>query len=51
MPAIISRHSGLGQERKRDYARVLGARAARKLESVPARIMDEVLARLAPLFE
>ncbi|MGO8693157.1 MAG: type II toxin-antitoxin system PemK/MazF family toxin [Rectinemataceae bacterium] len=29
----------------------LGARAARKLESVPARIVDEVLARLAPLFE
>jgi mRNA-degrading endonuclease toxin of MazEF toxin-antitoxin module len=29
----------------------LGARAAKKLESVPARIMDEVLARLAPLFE
>ena len=29
----------------------LGARQARKLESVPAAIMDEVLARLAPLFE
>lgn len=29
----------------------LGARHGRKLESVPAAIMDEVLARLAPLFE
>jgi mRNA-degrading endonuclease toxin of MazEF toxin-antitoxin module len=29
----------------------LGARDARKLEAVPASIMDEVLARLAPLFE
>jgi mRNA interferase ChpB len=29
----------------------LGARAARKLETVPAEIMDEVLARLVPLFE
>jgi mRNA-degrading endonuclease toxin of MazEF toxin-antitoxin module len=29
----------------------LGARAARKLEAVPASVMDEVLARLAPLFE
>jgi mRNA interferase ChpB len=29
----------------------LGARHARKLESVPAAIMDEVLARLAPIFE
>ena len=29
----------------------LGARNARKLESVPAAIMDEVLAKLAPLFE
>ena len=29
----------------------LGARAARKLESVSSPIMDEVLARLAPLFE
>lgn len=28
----------------------LAARGARKLESVPAAIMDEVLARLAPLF-
>jgi mRNA-degrading endonuclease toxin of MazEF toxin-antitoxin module len=29
----------------------LGARRACKLESVPAAIMDEVLARLAPIFE
>ena len=29
----------------------LGARGARRLEAVPAAIMDEVLARLAPLFE
>lgn len=29
----------------------LGARHARKLESVPAAIMDEVLAKVAPLFE
>jgi mRNA-degrading endonuclease toxin of MazEF toxin-antitoxin module len=29
----------------------LSARGARKLESVPDAIMDEVLARLAPLFE
>lgn len=29
----------------------LGARHARRLERVPASIMDEVLARLAPLFE
>ena len=29
----------------------LGARQARRLERVPASIMDEVLARLAPLFE
>jgi mRNA-degrading endonuclease toxin of MazEF toxin-antitoxin module len=29
----------------------LGARAGKKLESVPGAIMDEVLARLAPLFE
>ena len=29
----------------------LMARKARKLESVPSAIMDEVLARLAPLFE
>lgn len=29
----------------------LGARNARKLESVPAAIMDEVLAKLSPLFE
>jgi mRNA-degrading endonuclease toxin of MazEF toxin-antitoxin module len=29
----------------------LGARNARKLESVPAAILDEVLAKLAPLFE
>lgn len=29
----------------------LGARMARKLETVPEAIMDEVLARLAPLFE
>jgi mRNA interferase ChpB len=28
----------------------LAARGARKLESVPAPIMDEVLARLAPIF-
>jgi len=29
----------------------LGARNGRKLESVPDAIMDEVLARLAPIFE
>jgi mRNA-degrading endonuclease toxin of MazEF toxin-antitoxin module len=29
----------------------LGARAARKLEVLPETIMDEVLAKLAPLFE
>ena len=29
----------------------LGARNGRKLESVPAAIVDEVLAKLAPLFE
>ena len=29
----------------------LGSRNARKLESVPPSIMDEVLARLAPIFE
>lgn len=29
----------------------IGARNGRKLESVPAAIMDEVLARLAPIFE
>lgn len=29
----------------------LASRQARKLESVPAAIMDEVLAKLAPLFE
>ena len=29
----------------------LAARNARKLESIPAAIMDEVLAKLAPLFE
>ena len=29
----------------------LGARNGRKLESAPAAIMDEVLAKLAPLFE
>lgn len=29
----------------------LGARGARKLESVPEAIMDEVLARLAPILE
>lgn len=29
----------------------LGARQARRLEAVPAEIIDEVLARLAPLFE
>ncbi|MGA2185695.1 MAG: type II toxin-antitoxin system PemK/MazF family toxin [Bryobacteraceae bacterium] len=29
----------------------LGARHARKLERVPASIMDEVLARLGPIFE
>jgi len=29
----------------------LGARNARKLESVPAAIMDEVLAKLTPIFE
>jgi mRNA interferase ChpB len=36
-----------------DQPRVLdiGARHGRKIESVPDAIMDEVLARLAPLFE
>jgi mRNA interferase ChpB len=36
-----------------DQPRVLdlGARHARKLESVPQSIMDEVLAKLAPIFE
>jgi mRNA-degrading endonuclease toxin of MazEF toxin-antitoxin module len=29
----------------------LGARGGKKLESVPAAILDEVLARLAPIFE
>jgi mRNA interferase ChpB len=29
----------------------LGSRSARKLESVPSSIMDEVLARLVPIFE
>ncbi len=29
----------------------LGARAARKLERVPTQIMDDVLAKLAPIFE
>jgi mRNA-degrading endonuclease toxin of MazEF toxin-antitoxin module len=29
----------------------LGARGGRKLESVPAEIMDEVLAKLTPIFE
>jgi len=29
----------------------LGARSGRKLETVPDAIMDEVLARLAPVFE
>lgn len=29
----------------------LGSRNARKLESVPAEIMDEVLAKLTPIFE
>jgi len=29
----------------------LGARGGRRLETVPAAIIDEVLARLAPLFE
>jgi mRNA interferase ChpB len=29
----------------------LGARGARKLETVPASIIEEVLARLAPIFE
>ncbi len=29
----------------------LGARHGRKLESLPAHIMDEVLARLTPIFE
>lgn len=36
-----------------DQPRVLdlSARGARKLESVPTRIIEEVLARLAPIFE
>jgi len=36
-----------------DQARALdlGSRNARKLESVPSSIMDEVLARLLPIFE
>jgi mRNA-degrading endonuclease toxin of MazEF toxin-antitoxin module len=29
----------------------LGARGGKKLESVPDSIMDEVLAKLAPIFE
>jgi mRNA-degrading endonuclease toxin of MazEF toxin-antitoxin module len=29
----------------------LGARGGKKLESVPSTVMDEVLARLAPIFE
>jgi mRNA-degrading endonuclease toxin of MazEF toxin-antitoxin module len=29
----------------------LGARGGKKLESIPGAIMDEVLARLAPIFE
>jgi mRNA interferase ChpB len=29
----------------------LGARAARRIEAVPDTVMDEVLAKLAPLFE
>jgi mRNA-degrading endonuclease toxin of MazEF toxin-antitoxin module len=29
----------------------LGARNGKKLESVPGAIMDEVMARLAPIFE
>ena len=29
----------------------LGARGGRRVESVPANVMDEVLARLAPIFE
>jgi mRNA interferase ChpB len=29
----------------------IGSRNGRKLESVPASIMDEVLAKLAPIFE
>ena len=29
----------------------IGARGGRKLESVPAEIMDEVLAKLVPIFE
>ena len=33
------------------HALDLGSRHARKLESVPAAILNEVLARLAPLFE
>jgi mRNA-degrading endonuclease toxin of MazEF toxin-antitoxin module len=36
-----------------DQPRVLdlGARGAKKLESVPEEVMDEVLARMAPIFE
>jgi mRNA-degrading endonuclease toxin of MazEF toxin-antitoxin module len=36
-----------------DQPRTLGlaARGGRKLESIPVEIMDEVLARLAPIFE
>jgi mRNA interferase ChpB len=36
-----------------DQPRVLdiGARQGRKLESIPSAVMDEVLAKLAPLFE
>jgi mRNA interferase ChpB len=29
----------------------LAARGGRKLESIPSAIMDEVLARIAPIFE
>jgi mRNA-degrading endonuclease toxin of MazEF toxin-antitoxin module len=34
-----------------DQPRALGARNGRKLETVPEAIMDEILARLAPVFE
>jgi hypothetical protein len=44
----------IGRERKDlDQPRALDltARAGRKLESIPDAIMDEVLARISPIFE
>jgi mRNA-degrading endonuclease toxin of MazEF toxin-antitoxin module len=50
LPGVGTRTTGVircDQPRTLD----LRARKARRLESIPASIMDEVLARLAPLFE